>query len=173
VFEDEFGLSYAEPVSFTWAPKGKTPQLKRITKFRREISTMVGLTISGKIYKRHFEGSINAEKLLVGLEHLVRQIKGPFILIWDRSPTHRGKAVKAFLEKHPNIHVEYLPAYAPELNPEEYCHGNVKRRMKNAVLHSKDEIRGSLDQGFARLRKRPDILLGCFQHAGLKLNQLW
>jgi len=173
VFEDEFGLSYAEPVSFTWAPKGKTPQLKRITKFRREISSMVGLTISGKIYKRHFEGSIDTEKLLIGLEHLVRHIRGPFILIWDRSPTHRGKAVKAFLEKDPNIHVEYLPAYAPELNPEEYCHGNVKRRMKNAVLHSKAEIRGSLDQGFARLRKRPDILLSCFQHAGLKLNQLW
>jgi transposase len=35
--------------------------------------------------------------------------------------------------------------------------GLLKRRMKNAVLHSKDEIRGSLDQGFARLRKRPDI----------------
>jgi transposase len=81
--------------------------------------------------------------------------------------------VKAFLEEYPNIHMEYLPAYAPELNPEEYCHGNVKRRMKNAVLHSKAEIRGSLDQGFARLRKRPDILLSCFQHAGLQLNQLW
>ena len=173
MFEDEFGLSYAEPVSFTWAPKGQTPQLKRITKFRREISTMVGLTISGKIYKRHFEGSINAEKLLIGLEHLVRQIKGPFILIWDRSPTHRGKVVSEFLENHPNIHVESLPAYAPELNPEEYCHGNVKRHMKNAVLHSKNEIRTALDRGFARLRKRPDTLLGCFQHAGLKVNQLW
>jgi transposase len=134
---------------------------------------MAGLTISGKIYKRHFDGSINAEKLLVGLEHLVRHIHGPFILIWDRSRIHRAKIVKTFLEKHPQIHVEYLPAYAPELNPEEYCHGNVKRRMKNAILHSKTEIRCSLDQGFSRLRKRPDILLGCFQHAGLKLNQLW
>jgi len=102
---------------------------------------MVGLTISGKIYKRHFDDSINAEKLLVGLEHFVRHVKGPFILIWDRSRTHKANIVKAFLEKHPNIHVEYLPAYAPELNPEEYCHGNVKRRMKNAILHSKTEIR--------------------------------
>jgi hypothetical protein len=63
-----FGLSYAEPVSITWAPKGQTPQLKRSTKFRREISTMVGVTISGKIYKRHFEDSIDTEKLLVGKE---------------------------------------------------------------------------------------------------------
>ena len=134
---------------------------------------MVGLTISGKIYKRHFDGSINAEKLLVGLEHLLRHIHGPFILIWDQSRTHKAKIVKTFLEKHPEIRVEHLPSYAPELNPEEYCHGNVKRHMKNAIFRSKTEIRNSLDQGFSRLRKRPDILLGCFQHAGLKLNQLW
>jgi transposase len=134
---------------------------------------MVGLTISGKIYKRHFDGSINAEKLLVGLEHLLRHIHGPFILIWDQSRTHKAKIVKTFLEKHPEIRVEHLPSYAPELNPEEYCHGNVKRRMKNAIFRSKTEIRNSLDQGFSRLRKRPDILLACFQHAGLKLNQLW
>jgi transposase len=134
---------------------------------------MAGLTISGRIYKRHFDGAINAEKLLVGLEHLRRHVGGPCILIWDQSRTHKAKLVKAFLEQHPEIHVEYLPAYAPELNPEEYCHGNVKRRMKNAIFRSKTEIRQSMDQGFSRLRKRPDILLGCFQHAGLELDQLW
>ena len=131
---------------------------------------MVGLTLSGKIYKRHFDGSVNAEKLIIGLEHLRRHIQGPFIVIWDRSSTHRAKVVKAYLEKHPDIHIEYLPPYAPELNPEEYCHGNVKRRMKNGIYQSKTEIRKSLDAGFARLRMRKDILLGCFQHAGLELN---
>jgi len=45
--------------------------------------------------------------------------------------------------------------------------------MRNGVFHSKAEIRKYLDYGFARLRKRPDILLGCFQYAGLELNQLW
>ena len=134
---------------------------------------MVSLTIPGKIYKRHFDGSINAQKILVGLEHLLRHIQGPIILIWDQSRTHRAKIVKAFLQQLPRIHVEYLPAYAPELNPEEYCHGNVKRRVKNAIFRSKTEVRDSLDKGFSRLRKRPDILLGCFQHAGLELNRLW
>jgi transposase len=78
-----------------------------------------------------------------------------------------------FLAQHPEIQVEYLPPYAPELNPEEYCHRNVKGRMTNGVYHSKSEICKNLDAGFAHLRKRPDILLGCFQHAGLQLNQLW
>jgi transposase len=134
---------------------------------------MVALTISGKIYKRHFDGAVNAEKLIVGLKHLRRWVQGTIILIWDRSPVHRAKRVKAFLTQHPDIHIEWLPPYAPELNPEEYCHGNVKSRMRNGVYHSKAEIRKHLDNGFARLRKRPDILLGCFRHAGIKLNQLW
>jgi transposase len=160
-------------VSFTWAPKGETPLLKRHGRFRREISTLAGLTISGKIYKRHFDGSIDAVKLLEGLKHFRRHIARPFILIWDQSRTHKAKLVKTYLEKHPEIHIEYLPAYAPNLNPEEYCHGNVKRRIRNAVFHSKTEIRDRLNQGFSRLRKRPTILLGFFHHAGLDLNQLW
>jgi len=81
--------------------------------------------------------------------------------------------VKAFLEKHPNIHVEYLPAFAPELNLEEYCHGNVKRRMKNAVLHSKRKsvvlwIKVLLDYGNGQTP-----CSAAFSNAGLKLNQLW
>jgi len=91
---------------------------------------MVCLTISGMVYKRHCDGPINAKKPLVGLEHLVRHSLCPFIIIWDLSRTHKAKIVKVFLEKYPEIHVEYLPAYAPECNPGEYCHGNVKRRMK-------------------------------------------
>lgn len=134
---------------------------------------MAGLTISGKIFKKHFKGSVNAAKLLQGLEHFRRQLHGPCIVIWDRSRSHRSKRVKEYLAAHSEIQIEYLPGYAPEINPEEFCHGNVKRAIKNAVFLSTPEIRQSLDRGFARLRKRPDILLGCFHHAGLVLNRLW
>jgi transposase len=144
--------------------------LKRLTHFRRETSTWVALSLSGKLYKRHFDGGINAEKVIVGLDHLVHHLPGPVILIWDRAQAHKAKTVQAFLAAHPQIEVEYLPPYAPELNPEEYAHGNVKRRLKNGLFQSKAEIRQQLDRGFARLRKRSDILLGCFRHAGLEVN---
>jgi transposase len=147
--------------------------LKRIGKYRREISTLVGLTITGKIFKRQFEGSIDSPKLIQGLEHFRYHIGRPFIIIWDRSRTHRSNLLKDYLANHPDVLVEFLPAYAPELNPEEFCHGNVKRSMRNAVFTSKEDIRKKSDKHFSRLRKRPDVLLGCFQHAGLPLNQLW
>jgi hypothetical protein len=34
-------------------------------------------------------------------------------------------------------------------------------------------MRQQADRGFARLRKRPDLLLNFFHLAGLKLKQLW
>ena len=58
---------------------------------------MVGLTISGSIFKRHFDGSVNAEKLMAVLEHFRRQIHRPIIVIWDRSPVHRAKIVQTYL----------------------------------------------------------------------------
>lgn len=136
------------------------------------MSTAVALTLSGKIYKRHFEGSVNSQKLIEALDHLRRHIPGKIILIWDRARIHRSKITKAHLEMHPEILIEELPAYAPELNPEEYCHGNVKQCLKNARPISKTEIRSMLDRGFARLRRRPDLLLSFFHAAGLSVRKL-
>ena len=136
------------------------------------MSTAVALTLSGKIYKRHFEGSVNSTKLVEALDHLRRHTPGKIILIWDRARIHRSQISKIYLEKHPQILIEELPAYAPELNPEEYCHGNVKQGLKNARPTDKKEMRSMLDRGFARLRQRPDLLLSFFRAAGLSVRQL-
>ena len=136
------------------------------------MSTAVALTLSGKIYKRHFEGSVDSQKLIESLDHLRRHTPGKIILIWDRARIHRSKIIKAYLQNHPEILIEELPPYAPELNPEEYCHGNVKQGLKNARPTDKKEIRSMLDRGFARLRHRPDLLLSFFHAADLSVRKL-
>ena len=172
MFWDEFGFSFQELLATTWARRGKRPIHRRVTKERRAISTAVALTLSGKIYKRHFEGSVNSENLITTLEHVQRRIPGKMILIWDRASTHKSHQTRAHLRNHPEILIEELPAYAPQLNPEEYCHGNVKQHLKNARPETKQNIRSMLDRGFARLRRRPDLLLGFFHTAGLSVRQL-
>lgn len=137
VFWDEFGFSFQEQLATTWARRGKRPVFRRVTKERRAVSSAVALTLSGKIYKKHFEGSVNSETLIAALKHTQRQISGKFILIWDRASIHTSKKTKAYLQQQPEILVEELPPYAPQLNPEEYCHGNVKQRLKNARPETK------------------------------------
>jgi transposase len=130
------------------------------------------LTLSGRIYKRHFDGAIKSEQIIATLQHLQRQVPGKLILIWDRARIHLSKKVRTYLSDHPEIDVELLPAYSPELNPEEYCHGNVKQGLKNARPTGKTEMRSLLDRGFARLRQRPDLLLSFFHAAGLSVRKL-
>ncbi len=166
--EKDLQVEYPDQVWWQTSPIS----FRRVTKERRALSTAVALTLSGKIYERHFEGSVKSEDLINMLEHVQRHIPGKIILIWDRASIHLSKATKAYLQNHPEILLEELPADVPQLNPEEYCHGNVKQRLENARPASKEEIRTMLDRGFARLRRRPDLLLGFFHAAGLSVRQL-
>jgi transposase len=146
--------------------------LRRVTYDRRALSTAVALTLSGRIYKRHFEAALRSEQVIEMLDHLQKHLPGRLILIWDRASIHLSKKTQAYLHNHPNIMVEVLPPYAPELNPEEYCHGNVKHHLRNARPRTKQEICSMLDRGFARLRRRPDLILSFFHAAGLRVRQL-
>jgi transposase len=169
---DETGCSCRAKVATTWAPIGRTPILRRVSK-RREFSPVIGLTRSGTIDKRHVEHPIGAEDILVTLRHVPRDIAGSMIIIWGRLSAHRATAVKASVAAHPEIEGEWLPPYAPDLNPEEGCHGHVKQHLRHATPGTVSELRTQVDRGFARLRRRPDLLLGFFRHAGLAVNQLW
>src|SRR5207249_1601534 len=154
--------SFLEPVGHSWAPCGKPPVLRRVTYDRRVLSTAVGLTISGRIYKRHFNQAINSEAVVETLKHLRRHTRGPLIVVWDRASIHRGKKVMAYLAAHPAIHVEWLPPCAPDINPEEFCHGNVKTRMKNAMPMNREEIRGLREIVWVEsVMKLPESQSGC------------
>jgi transposase len=116
---------------------------------------------------------MTSNEVIQALEHLLRFLPKGFVLVWDGASIHTRHRTQTFLAEHPEIIVEQLPPYAPELNAEEYCHGNVKQQIKNATPADTREVRHMLDNGFARLRHRPDLLLHCFHVAGLRVKQLW
>lgn len=173
VFFDEFGFSFREKLARTWAPRGKRPILRRVTNERRALSMGVGLTLSGEIYTRQFNKAMRSAQVIIALRHVLRYLPEGFVLVWDRAPIHRSNAVTAYLADHPEIRVEWLPAHAPELNPEEYCHGHVKQRLRNATPANTQAMRTLLHRGFARLRHRSDLLLSFVHAAGLSVRQLW
>lgn len=171
VFLDEFGFSFADDVATTWAPRGKTPILKRVGRYRRELSTIAGLTLSGRIYKRHFRHTIRGEHVIQGLKHIRSHVRTPcVIVVLDRSKPHRSKCVERYVADHPDVLLEWLPPYAPELNPEEYGHGQVKQRIRNHGLLTVDALQHRVDIEFQRLRRRPDLIKACFCLAGLSVN---
>jgi transposase len=65
-------------------------------------------------------GTITSIYVIPFLRHLLRCIPGRVFLFWDGLNTHRSKKTRAALaEHHARLRVYRLPAYAPELNPDE------------------------------------------------------
>ena len=80
-----------------------------------------GITPEGKLYMNVQDRSIRGPDVVRFLHHLLRHVEGKMIVIWDGLPAHRSKRVKQFLREGASgrIHLEQLPGYAPELNPDE------------------------------------------------------
>jgi len=62
------------------------------------------------------------------LKALQATIGKKLLIIWDRLQVHRSKLVHQHVEAQRGaIALEFLPAYAPELNPVEYIWGYLKQ----------------------------------------------
>lgn len=151
----------------TYAPVGQTPVL-RVRLTRDHLSAIGGITPEGRLYMQMQESAYRAEDVIRFLRLLLRKISGPLLVIWDGSPIHRAKEIKAFLAAGAarRLHLERLPGYAPELNPQEGVWNLLKRReLKNLCCSGLASLRASLVRAKERLRHRKPILQSCFLHA--------
>jgi transposase len=130
---DETGHTLRARFGTTWARRGRPPVLRRLSQ-RRAVSSSVALVAPrerpARRYARHFGGSIHGQQVVTALRYFRRRIGQPLIVVWDRLHAQRAKLVQAFVAAHPtDYRLEWLPSYAPELNPGELCHGAVKREL--------------------------------------------
>jgi transposase len=169
---DETGHSFRARPGPTWARRGLTPVLRRLSK-RREVSSVVAITPDGRLYARHFRTSVSSRTVILALRYFRRQIGTPLLVIWDRLNAHRSRATTGFIAAHAQDYaVAYLPAYAPELNPEEQCNAFVKRALANALPDSVADLHRLARREFVRLQSRPKMIVSFFRHAGLSVAGL-
>ena len=171
---DETGHSFRAALGTTWAPIGQPPVLKRLSQ-RREISSVVALVAPldgpARLYARHFPGSIHGPQVIAALRSFRRHVARPLTVVWDGLHAHRAKTVQDFVAaQNREYQIEWLPPYAPELNPEELCNGTVKRDLQGALPGSVDELRRLVRRSFRRLGRRSDQLAAFFHHAGLDVT---
>ena len=169
---DETGHTFRARVEPTWAPRGRTPVVRRLSK-RREVSSVVAVTPGGRLYAWHVAGSVHGADVVRALKHFRAWIGTPLLVVWDRLNAHRGPEVRQLLAARPrDFAAVHLPAYAPELNPEEQANAVLKRRMANAVPGSVGELLAHVRRGIRYLQHRPSMVRRFFRHAGLTVKQL-
>ena len=168
---DQSGFYLLPTVVRTYAPVGQTPIVHEHLS-RDHLSVISAISLEGKLLMMEQERSFNSQDVVRFLKHLLGQIPGKLLLIWDGSPIHRGRAVKDFLASGASsrLKLEQLPGYAPDLNPDEGIWKHLKYvELKNVCCQSLAELKVQLRKAKERLRHKRDIILGCIRQPGFEV----
>ncbi len=155
----------------TYAPCGETPLL-RVPLSYDHLSVISALTPDGRLLMQVQDRAYKGPDVVRFLKHVLRHIPGKLLILWDGAPIHRSQPIKDFLAAGgaKRIHLEQLPGYAPDLNPDEGIWQYLKRvELKNVCCHDLAELRYELRCATARLRHKRGVLKACIKHAGLAL----
>ncbi|MBI2843294.1 MAG: transposase [Armatimonadetes bacterium] len=165
VFIDESGFSERPPVRGTWAPVGQTPVIRHHFNWKSLGAIgMIAQKCDGSDPRMLIDiepGSINKDVLVKFLPELHREIEGPVTLLWDSLPGHRSNIVKDQVSQYKDWQIEFLPAYAPELNPVEYLWSALKGHdIANFCSDALWQVEQKISQAADRIGNEPDILRG-------------
>jgi len=175
VFLDESGYMLTPTVRRTWAPRGRGAILDCWDR-RDRLSAISCLTVSPQVgrlnlYFQMLSDNVHGEEVVGFLRELKRVLGGPLTVLWDRGPVHRkSKVVRAFLAEHPEIVAEDLPAYAPELNPDElvWCWSKYGR-LANLAADNTDHLAETVIDELVYLKQHPELLASFIEKTELKL----
>ncbi len=171
LFVDQSGFYLLPCVVRTYAPVGQTPILHEHLS-RDHLSVISAITLEGKLLMMEQERSFKSQDVVRFLRHLLGQIPGKLLVIWDGSPIHGGRAVKDFLASGASrrLRLEQLPGYAPDLNPEEGIWKHLKYvELKNICCQNLSELKVELRKAKERLRHKRDVILGCIRQPGFEV----
>jgi transposase len=168
VWVDEAGFYLLPGLVRTYAPRGQTPLLW-VPCTRDHLSVISGLTHAGRLLLQIRERAFRGPEVVQFLQHLLRQIPGKLLVIWDGAPIHRARPVKDFLAQGAavRLQLEQLPGYAPDLNPDEGIWHYLKHvELRNLCCADLTELRLELGLAVKRLRHKRQVLRGCVAECG-------
>lgn len=172
-FLDESGFMLIPHIRKTWAPRGHTP-IHKHRYSHDKISAISALTVSPKhkrlgLYFHLHLNNIGQDEVCSFVRHLLRHLRGHVVIVWDNSRTHRGSSVRTLCRKFSRLHLEALPPYAPELNPDEGVWQHIKRSLSNGRPDSLDDLVDVLISQLECLSYSSSLLKAFIRHSSLPL----
>ena len=160
---DETGISNQDQVGRTYAPRGRTPVVSRTAK-RITRSMISAVSNRGLMRFMLYEGALNVDRFLAFLRRLIKDAGQKVFLIIDNLKVHHARKVKAWVVSHAHeIELFYLPAYAPEHNPDEYLNGELKRKLRQQPQpDGEDELVRNVRSVLRAIQRSPERVRAYF-----------
>ncbi len=156
---DETGIKNNTQHGRSYAPKGKTP-VQTLPAKRVSLNMISAITNQGTVRFMLYESTMTAKVLKKFLRALIESTPGKVFLILDNLRVHHAKVVKRWLERKTvkrYLEVFFLPAYSPELNPDEYLNCDLKSMVHSGpAARTVDELKKHTRSCMLTLQRRPE-----------------
>jgi hypothetical protein len=159
---------------WTWAPCGQKP-IHHAWDRRDRLSAMVALSLSPchrhiGLYHHVQRVNIHGPDATAFLRTLHHNLNRKLILVVDHFSVHRS-AIRTLREaKTKWLRVEWLPPYAPDLDPVEAVWNHTKCvDLANFVPYDLDELQDAVIDSLEKQTANPALKRSYFDFAGLKI----
>jgi transposase len=162
-FADEAGVRSDYHSGTTWGIRGQTPVVSS-TGARFGLNVISVVNRQGKLRFMVFNGYLNGDLFIQFLRRLLYGASQPIFLIVDGHPAHRSATVREFVAStEGKLRLFYLPAYSPELNPDEQVWNHLKNHtIGKQCINSLKQLTKAVYSHLRSMQRKPALIRSFF-----------
>lgn len=150
----------------TWGKCGETPVVKD-SGGRFGYKLISAVSARGDMHFDVIEERMNSEKFISFLQKLRQDAGCSIFVIADNARYHHSKKVQAFLKTQPGeIMMAFLPAYSPELNPDEQVWNHAKAEVAKHPIKSKLDMETLILSAMRSIQQKIELVKSFFRLPG-------
>jgi transposase len=163
-FLDEAGVRSDSTLGRTWAPKGQTPEVLTSGQ-RQQVNAISAVNELGAFWFEVYTGKLNASAFVEFLKRFLRYRRRPVFLVVDGHPSHKAKLVAKFVAAtQGRLELHFLPPYAPDLNPDEFVWGHLRKHgTSKTPLRQNESLRARVENDLLAIQLRPTLVRAFFR----------
>lgn len=162
-FIDEAAFRSDSHRGTTWGKVGETPVVKD-NGGRFGFKLVSAVSARGDMHFDVIEDRMNSDKFIDFLKKLRQDAGSPVFVIADNARYHHSKLVQAFLKTQSGeIMMAFLPAYSPELNPDEQVWNHAKADVGKRSIQSKGDMERVILSAMRTIQGKTDLVKSFFQ----------
>jgi transposase len=160
---DETGLRSGDVRGRGYSPKGQTPIIQATAKYEN-LSMVSAITNKGRVHWMIIDGTVDNLKFIDFLKGLIKYSRVKIFLILDNLRVHHSKLVTAWVkDNNERIELFFLPAYSPDLNPDEHLNSDLKYGIGSRIpSRSKKNLSKAAEEHLQMLYSTPERIVKYF-----------
>jgi len=162
-FLDEAGFQSDPPLGRTYGLKGKTPVVKTSGQ-RQSLNVISAVNARGEFWAATYAGKLNAEAFVAFVRNFMQSQTGKVFLVVDGHPAHTAKLVQRYVESlKGRLELHRLPAYAPDLNPDEFVWSYMKTNgVSKKPLKQNESLQNRIEEDLNKVKGNRTLVRSFF-----------